>query len=312
MGKAKYILYFICFCFISKGQITFPAAGADWHYSVATYTSPSAAATYSYTEVKYIKDTLFMGKTVQVLSTPYYYSSIAFWTGGNTYVYTSNDSVFFYNSQTLNQWQLLYSFNTPIGQSWQILYKDYDWVNGTGTDTITVKVDSVKNTLINSKLLKTLYVTYTEIYHAIGHQYSYPSVIYDRIGDTNYVFNFISGISLNAMPSSEIKGLLCYTDSTMTTYQVSANLPCNLGAGINKLTEDVELYIYPNPAQNILHLKTTFEKIYNYKIVNALGEFVLKGDCQHDINTGALQNGIYFLCLYEQNKLVYTTKFLKE
>jgi len=307
---------FICVCFISKAQITFPEAGADWHYTVATYTNAAASPEYSNTEVKYIKDTLFMGRTVKVLSTPYYFSSSSFWSG-NTLIYSSNDSVFFYNSQTLNQWQLLYSFNTPVGQSWQIMYKDYDWDSGSGgigIDTITVKVDSVKNTLVNSILLKTLYVTYTEIYHAIGHEYSYPSVIYDRIGDTNYVFNFISGVYLSSSGGSQIMGLLCYNDSTMSNYQVSASLPCDLGVGINKLSGvNEEISVFPNPVQNTLYIKTEAEHTYSCKIVNALGQIVLIGDCHQTINTSSLQSGIYFLRLYdEQNKLIYTTKFIKE
>jgi len=70
--------------------------------------------------------------------------------------------------------------------------------------------------------------------------------------------------------------------------------------------------IYPNPVQNTLNIKAETYDTYNYKIVNTLGEFILQGTCQQNINVNTLPKGIYFLQLYQQNKLMYSNKFLKE
>lgn len=300
---------------VVQAQITFPAAGATWHYLVEKEWGGAGQHSYNDTVVTYIKDTLFMGRTVKVLNTPYYFSSQCPWVG-RTYIYTNNDSVFFYNSQTLNQWQLLYSFNTPVGQSWQIYYKDYDPIYGTNIDTITVKVDSVKNTVINAVSLKTLFVTYTEVYHTIGHISTYRSVIYDRVGDTNYVFNFISGISLNCSGCGWVQGLLCYSDSTLGLYQPDITKSCTYlpaGTGIEQVTgNNNQVTVYPNPAQSALHIKTDIENIDSYKITNTLGELILQGNYPQSVDVSALSNGIYFIRLYEQTKLVYSNKFLKE
>ena len=287
----------IVLCLVAKAQITFPAAGADWHFETRS-NGFSGPYTYANTEVKYIKDTLFMGRTVKVLGANISYFLTAYVNSGHVFTYTSNDSVFFYNSQTLNQWQLLYSFNTPAGQSWQLQVQDKN-----GIDTIHVRVDSVKNTLVNSVSLKTLFVTYTEINHfpnSISH--SFPSVIYDRIGDTQYLFNYMSDWIPLCDGCTFIEGLLCYQDSTFALYQPDTAKSCSYTyTGIKQFTGNNEqVTVWPNPASNSLQVAVSNGQVTSIYIHDVLGNEVNAGHVElvatsAQIDVSNLTNGVYFV-----------------
>jgi hypothetical protein len=284
-------LLFIVFVSYSKAQITFPATGADWHYLVQNggFGGPT---NYSNTEVKYIKDTLFMGKPAHVLGTNISNFITPGFSSDNIFVYTSNDSVYFYNSKTNNQWQLLYSFGTSIGQSWQTYLQDQN-----GVDTINVKVDSVKYTVINSVSLKTLFVTYTEINHP-NYPHIYHSVIYDRIGDVNYLFNFFPDVFALCDGCSIIQGLLCYSDSTLGLYQPDTSKACNYSTSINKLKNiNDELKVYPNPSNGIFQV-TASGNIDELKVTDILGQSVYEAKPHATNTTIEIANaGVYFISI---------------
>ena len=284
-------------CLTAKAQITFPAPGATWHYETMSG-GFSGPYTYTNTEVKYIKDTLFMGKNVKVLGANISYFLTAFVNSGNPFIYTSNDSVFFYNSKTLNQWQLLYSFNTPVGQSWQLQLQDKN-----GIDTIRVLVDSVKYTLINSVSLKTLFVTYTQINHfpnSISH--SFHSVIYDRIGDTQYLFNYVSDWVPLCDGCTFVGGLLCYQDSTFALYQPDTTKTCNYTyTGIEQFTGGSEqLTLWPNPASTNLQVAVSSGQIASLSMYDVLGSKIDIGYSElvatsAQLDVSSLNNGVYFI-----------------
>ena len=80
--------------------------------------------------------------------------------------------------------------------------------------------------------------------------------------------------------------------------------------------ESLELRVFPNPVRNKLQIKTEELKIENLKasISNALGEEVLSinlGSNISEIDVSALNSGIYFLTLSNQN-VQKTVKFIKE
>ncbi len=84
--------------------------------------------------------------------------------------------------------------------------------------------------------------------------------------------------------------------------------------------EKNNLRIYPNPVSQVLKIaianfNTAEKKEYRLEIINTLGQSVLKSKAissLSEIDVGALQNGIYFLQVFNQNKLLVTEKFVKE
>lgn len=74
--------------------------------------------------------------------------------------------------------------------------------------------------------------------------------------------------------------------------------------------EKEALNIYPNPANDIIHLKTEKE-ISNIKIYNILGKEILKSTSK-TINVSELSNGLYLLKAEDLNGNILKTKFVKE
>ena len=288
MKKVIFALVFIFQMNHVKAQITFPAKGADWHYETISggFIGPT---TYSNTEIKYSKDSILMGKNAKVLSATSIFRFPAAY-NSEQYIYVSNDSVFFFNSQTLNKWQLLYSFHTPVGQSWQIHLQDFNY--NLNIDTITVTIDSIKYTTINSTSLKTMYVNYTGNRQVSGH-----SVIYDRIGDIGYLFNFTSFNWALCDGCESISGLLCYRDSSFSLYQPDTSKSCNYDvSGIQDFSKaQNQVTLYPNPNTGSFFIEANGLCGQTVQVYDIAGKLVLSQVLQEKtyIEASDLKEGVY-------------------
>ena len=79
---------------------------------------------------------------------------------------------------------------------------------------------------------------------------------------------------------------------------------------INPITKEEKgtIYIYPNPARNNISL--VGENVEEWKIINQLGEVVLKGT-ENKINIEAINKGLYY-CLSKNEGITSSTKFIKK
>ncbi len=69
--------------------------------------------------------------------------------------------------------------------------------------------------------------------------------------------------------------------------------------------------MYPNPVRDILHVETTGIENASYRIVNMLGQTVLRGSYINQIEVGTLNSGMYFLEVNTGKKSV-SQKFIKK
>jgi hypothetical protein len=86
--------------------------------------------------------------------------------------------------------------------------------------------------------------------------------------------------------------------------------------GIDELISKNEgLKIYPNPTNGIITIETANSSNIQLKLTNVLGQLIkeetLKFEKQN-INLADLKNGIYFLQVFDNKKLIGTTKIVKE
>lgn len=91
-------------------------------------------------------------------------------------------------------------------------------------DTINVSIDSISPIVINGKSLKRLHVPYyllTEEY-----PYSYNSIIIEKIGDIQYMFNYYPSASV-ACDGNYSAGLRCYQDSELGFYSTGIADSCD-------------------------------------------------------------------------------------
>ena len=71
--------------------------------------------------------------------------------------------------------------------------------------------------------------------------------------------------------------------------------------------------IYPNPVDNVLHVKSNFlsEETTTYRIINMLGQTVARGDRHEEINVRELEEGVYFIELATGDDIILR-RFVKQ
>ena len=83
---------------------------------------------------------------------------------------------------------------------------------------------------------------------------------------------------------------------------------------VQSLNEDnfSTINIYPNPANEIINIKTDKKDNYRVELVNILGKEVLNKNIQNSdfttVNTSNFNPGIYFARIYSNNKLIESRK----
>ncbi|MFT5513797.1 MAG: aminopeptidase N, partial [Bacteroidia bacterium] len=81
-------------------------------------------------------------------------------------------------------------------------------------------------------------------------------------------------------------------------------------------TTETEVSLYPNPTDNILTITSFNQAFISYRIINALGQIVVRGDFKlgekifKRIDVSGITNGIYFIEL-DNGTSTHTAKFVK-
>lgn len=303
----KYTLFLVFFFnFLnSQSQVVFCPHGAEWHYSFLRF-NLSSHYEYDNVPVKYVRDSILGTDTVRVLTHDRYF------TGPNDYIFPSpsaltlikqlGDTVFMRNNYTHHEWQILYNFACQPGQCWQTKISPGP-LTSSNVSVYTFCVDSVKYVQHNGQNLKTLF---------IGQDLR----VTERYGANSFLFPFDYSHQSDGDYFSEY---LCYQDNTHGLAQFSSK-PCNY-SNVTELTSigkvENNIQIYPNPASDKLILTCeTKNACYEIKLMNTLGQTVVSekittnGD--PELNLSPLENGIYFLEIFDKDNLIASRKIIKE
>ncbi len=118
------------------------------------------------------------------------------------------------------------------------------------------------------------------------------SGIYTASGGETFmtIGNFHNAANTNSqnLPWGSFNGAYYYLDDVSVTQ-------CNMG--VNEVTEDISISVYPNPSNGEFIIKST-SKIENIKLFNVLGETIYqttKDNLQSSINLSYQSKGIYFV-----------------
>ena len=282
----------------------FAPVGASWYYDERFAFSNAI----DYIHFQSVKDTIIAGKNCQKITKRHYINCN--FRPFDEYVYTQNDTVFFYDS-TFNSFQILYDFTASQGDYWKILLKN----EFNNTDTLTVTVDSVSSILINGFNLKVLYVTYTYSNPNAPVQ-SISSTITERLGDINYMFNWFPKTFI--CDNNYSNGLRCYSDNILGQYSTNIADSCNyVYTSVNELNNQKKLSIYPNPATGYFSFDATTGNFpARITITNSLGEKVYENNhlkSYEKINISQLPTGVYFITVKPENaqQIIYA-KLIKK
>ena len=110
--------------------------------------------------------------------------------------------------------------------------------------------------------------------------------------------------------------LRCFSDNQILNYNKTSNA-CNYlntTVSINEKNSNTNFKIYPNPANGLLNVASE-DLGTEIKIINTLGQIIQTTTIQNQttiLNISNLLNGIYFLQVFNNEKLIGTRKIVKE
>lgn len=76
--------------------------------------------------------------------------------------------------------------------------------------------------------------------------------------------------------------------------------------GINETVSDAHVCIYPNPANNLVHIDGI--EVSEVQVYNVLGQSVRSVQGSNEINVSGLSEGVCLLRISDANGIVYTKK----
>jgi hypothetical protein len=94
---------------------------------------------------------------------------------------------------------------------------------------------------------------------------------------------------------------------TLSVYKLD-----NTTTKIKEKNSSYSISIFPNPAKNVLYLKTKQKGNLNYEITNTMGQTIKTGNLKNEfeVNISDMDNGIYFITLKEGSENIYNSKFI--
>lgn len=312
----KTITYFLIFLGLSSvitSQTLFCLPGSEWSYSFSFMTYNNTITHTENEKITYVRDSIINSDTCKVLKHSRYFMS------GNTNFNTKltvlkqkADTIFYRNYTTQSTWQILYVFSALPGHTWKTSYVTPQSI----VRTMTVTVDSVTILQVNGFNLKQLRLTLSS--NSVNSFYPAKMRITGRFG-CNY-FLFYNELNFYSYEGSDILNeYLCYKDNSFGSKKFTSK-SCDFSdpTGLVSSSEvENDIHIYPNPANNKLVLD--FENTNSdceIRLTNALGQTVIyskpNSKKTEELNLSELENGIYFLQVFEKGTLISTKKIIKE
>ncbi|MBS1585673.1 MAG: T9SS type A sorting domain-containing protein [Bacteroidetes bacterium] len=279
---------------IANAQATFAPPGSEWYHSQQ----------YGVFHCYYAGDTVINNIASRIIvrkaltRDPYYSQGLHVDDQSTIYVYNNTDTVFIYN-RYFHRFTPLYVFNVNDGDTIRlpIIPIDYGQLTLAYPDsTFRIVVDSVRNKLYDTAMLKTVYV------HAIGNPDSAYVLDYG-VGYAATIGGLGTGLipmgTPAAIPLTEslqpATGIKCYNDPTLSIKLVAGI--CGIPpVGIPTIASVKEVELTPNPVSGILTISCP-QPITSLHIYDAMGREVYKGasaDKKMHIDLTALPAGIYF------------------
>ena len=315
----KKLLLLVLISFISshsKSQVVFCPTGAEWSYNIFWSGVGNPAWQYTYLEkIVYQKDSILNSDTLKVLSHKRFYLECDQGFAKTTLIKQKGDTIFMSNRGTRNQWEILYNFNVLAGQSWQTSVRtDFNSSDSNAVYIYTITVDSTTLVNQNGYSLKRLFVHYN------GGSFtdqlnSYSATITERFGCNRFLFNYYN-FSRGFCDADWFQTNLCYKDAEFGTKQFT-NRPCDFQnlTGVIENENNTMVSIYPNPTSTNFTLENkSSSQLLRIVIKDMIGKTILKQTIEdtQTIDVSALQNGIYFLQVFEKGNLLLTKKIVKE
>jgi hypothetical protein len=136
-------------------------------------------------------------------------------------------------------------------------------------------------------------------------------------GISPYVVGIMpSSVSYSYTPAITNTNAVCAGNYTLTANSPSCTMNSTFTVacitGVDEI-EKVQMKIFPNPAVSEIHLELPEgyegEEIM---VMNSIGQTVMRVPFAKDVDISGLPQGLYFLNILFPDKIIYTSKFIKE
>ena len=257
----------------------------EWYYEIQ---NPDGSITYQHLEC--VGDTLFEGgkRPKIIIRSNTQYDKDLHTELTHEYVYEENGKVYWWNKQ-LQQFTTLYDYAAETGDEWEILV---------GTEKLSMHVDTVENIEHDGNPYTLLRVSDADGLFS-G----------DIICGIGHLTSFFPERLMNRGKSYRVEGMRCYWVDGELVFKLG-DKDCDevyeqLHNGIeeNDLTGLETLTVYPNPANDVLFVRTHAVRPYEeYRITNLMGQTLLQGNINAEnqrIDISGLPTGMYFITIGE-------------
>lgn len=305
--KKYLLLAFMFFPFVhSLTQVEWAPTGARYYYTY--WWDDGISYNTDVIEVEVVGDTLIQGKSCQVFQQN---SGIIGWNWGcegSQYMYEEDGKVYFYNDAS-QSFGLLYDFTKVAGESWKVPLCANEICKE--LDTLTVVVDSITYTELNSIQIKTQHVRIS--LDSTGATWGI-SKIYENMGSAIRMY-LVEGICITV--EAGIINLRCF-DSPDTGIFNFAGEACDRINAVQEIAlGNIQLLFYPNPAVGFLNFRLRGPQNLQgcvFRIVNAKGELVESFRTNqpetHYVQTVSnWASGLYFVQCMRNGKVIASGKF---
>lgn len=293
--------------------------GATWYYKEYN----GVTATDGIIKFQYVRDTLINSITAKLITGTfsgkktgaYPYPSATIYNYASYITYEANKVVYLHSN---GNFDTVVNYNATIGDKWRCLSKN----NACGLRRHLTVTDT-GHVLVNGLFLKTLVMTDTNKTFATPKTHTALALerVYNFTG--TYAEDVLFRIYCDAYETGGVDHslitFLCYFDDTFLPYSNSSRA-CNI-TGQGSISQSVsELFVHPNPVNN--HLRLLIPELMNTSfditLTNNLGQkinvdlpkFISREEME--INLSNIASGIYFIQIFDQNKLIAKTKVIKD
>ncbi len=284
-----------CLSGLPAQNLDFAPVGAKWYYSEGHDVPPSIIPHI----MECTSKELFQGKWCSKLV-----SSSVGPLSNPAYIYTQNDTVFFY-SETTARFEMLYDFSATVGDSWVvggIMAKDGEG-NPIFSDTITV--DSISQITISGESLKVWHISHS-IYYDWGRR------IFEKAGNDML---FAPKFGLGEL---QIYGLRCFETPDLSLHFVP--YPCDTSYSTFSKTYDIaginDIKVSPNPFTDRLSLTWASPAAgFTFSMYDQFGRLVSYTEnlgSELAINTKNLPSGIYHWNVQSGRRILIGGRCIKD
>ncbi len=220
------------------------------------------------------------------------------------YVYTQNDSVFFYSTTTA-QFEMLYDFSAAVGDSWVVGGIMATDGQGNIIFTDTVKVDSISQITISGEVLKVWHISHS-LYYDWGRR------IFEK-GGNDMLFAPKFGLG-----ELQVFGLRCFETPDVALHFVP--YPCDTSYSTFSKTINLkdlsDIVVSPNPFSDRLNITWASPADgFSFSMYDQSGKLVFYRQnlgSELALYTKNLPIGIYYWSVKSGNRILISGRCIKE